>query len=88
MTDITRSRTEVLREGVRESVREATALLVAGDRGAKAHASLARAWTLAAELKALSRRMGFAEGYDDAVRMLAVIEELQAKLKPTTGPTQ
>ncbi len=88
MTDTTRSRTEVLREEAVEAVREATALLVAGDRDAKAHASLARAWTLAAEFKALSRRMGFAEGYDDAVRMLAVIEELQAKLRPATGSKQ
>jgi hypothetical protein len=87
MTD-TRSRTELLREGIVEAMREATALLVAGDRGAKAHAPLARARTLAAELKALSRRMGFAEGYDDAVRILALIEELQAKIKPATGSTQ
>jgi hypothetical protein len=82
MIDTTRSRTEVLREGIAYALRETEALLLAGERGAKAHACLARARTLAAELKALSLRMGSAEGYDDSVRILAVIEELQAQLKP------
>ncbi|HEV3241056.1 MAG TPA: hypothetical protein VG429_11720 [Casimicrobiaceae bacterium] len=84
MTDTTRSRPEVLREGIARAVRDTEALLVAGDRGERAHAYLARARTLAAELKALSLRMGSAEGYDDAVRMLAIIEELQADLDPAT----
>jgi hypothetical protein len=82
MTDTTRSRPEVLREGIAGALRETEALLVAGDRGERARARLARARTLAAELKALSRRMGSAEGYDDAIRMIAIIEELQAELDP------
>ncbi len=88
MTDTTRSRTEVLREGIADAVREAEALLGAGDRGTRAHTCLARAGTLAAELKALSLRMGSAEGYDYAVRMLAIIEKLQAELKPANGSEQ
>jgi hypothetical protein len=85
MIDTTRSRPEVLREGIASAVREAEALLVAGDRGARAHTCLAHAMTLATTLKALSLRMGSAEGYDDAVRILASIEKLQAELKPATG---
>ena len=88
MTDTTRSRAELLREGISYAVRETQALLVAGERGAGARACLERARTLAAELKALSVRMGSAEGYDDAVRMLAIIEELQSKLKPPTDSKQ
>jgi hypothetical protein len=29
--------------------------------------------------------MGYAEGYDDAVQISAIIEKLQAMLKPTPG---
>ena len=88
MIDTTRSRAEVLRQGIVGAAREAATLLVSGDRGAKAHTYVERARTLAIELKALSRRMGSKEGYDDAVQLLAIIEELQAKLKPTTDPKQ
>ena len=88
MTDTTRSRPEVLRQGIVGAMREADALLAAGDRGASARAFVERARTLATELKALSRRMGSEEAYDDAVHLLATIEELQAKLKPTTGSSQ
>jgi hypothetical protein len=84
MTDTARSRTEILREGIVDAVREAEALLGAADRSARTHACLARAGTLAAELKALSLRMGSAEGYDDAVTMLAILEKLQAQLRPAT----
>jgi hypothetical protein len=85
MTDTTRSRPEVLREGIARAVRDAEASLAAGERGESAQACLARARTLAAELKALSLRMGSAEGYDDAVRMLAIIEQHQAELNPAAG---
>ena len=88
MTDTTRSRAEVLRQGIIEAEREAAALLAAGDRGARAHTCVERARTLATEFKVLSRRMGSKEGYDDAVHLLAIIEELQAKLEPTTGSSQ
>ena len=84
MTDTTRSRPEVLRQTIREAGREAAALLAAGDRGQRAHTCVERARRLATELKTLSRRMGSAEGYEDAVKLLAIIEELQAKLKPST----
>jgi hypothetical protein len=82
MTDTTRSRTEVLREGIVKAVRQAEALLVAGQRGETVQTCLAQARTLAAELKALSLRMGYSEGYDDAVQIAAIIEKLQAMLKP------
>jgi hypothetical protein len=85
MSEVKRSRAEVLRQGIVEAVREATALLAARDRGAKARACVERAQSLVAELKALSQRIGSAEGYDDAVRMPAMIEELQAKLKLSTS---
>jgi hypothetical protein len=85
MTDTTRSRTEVLREGIVKAVHEAEALLVAGQRGETVQTCLTRARTLAAELKALSLRMGYAEGYDDAVQISAIIEKLQATLKPAPG---
>ena len=78
----TRSRSEVLREGIIAAINETAALLAAGDRGPGAAACLEGARTLAAELKTLSRRMGSTDGYEDAVRMLAIIEELQAKLNP------
>jgi hypothetical protein len=85
MKEVKRSPAEVLRQGMVEAVREATALLAAGDRGANARACVERAQSLAATLKALSQRMGSAEGYDDAVRILAITEELQDKLKPSTA---
>jgi len=86
MTDTGRSRTEVMRQGIVDAAREAALLLVAGDAGERARACAERARTLATELKALSRRMGSAEGHDEAVRLLAMIEELQARLEPAASP--
>ncbi len=85
MTNTTRSRAEVLREGIVKAVREAETLLVAGQRGETVQTCLAQARRLAAELKALSLRMGYSEGYDDAVQISAIIEKLQAMLKAAPG---
>jgi hypothetical protein len=82
MTDTTRSRSEVLKEGIVAATNEAAALLALGDSGARAVLCLEAARKLAAELKTLSQRMGSEEPYRDAVQMLAIIEELQAKLRP------
>jgi hypothetical protein len=87
MTDTTRSRSEVLKQGIVAATNEATALLAIGDRGARAVACLEAARKLAAELKTLSQRMGSEEAYKDAVQMLAMIEELQAKLRPRNDKT-
>jgi hypothetical protein len=82
MSDGKRSPAEVLRHRILDAIREAGALLAAGDRGTQTQAYVERARASATELKALSQRMGSAEGYDDAVRMLTTIEALQAKLRP------
>ena len=84
MTDTTRSRSEVLKEGIVAAIHEAGALLLLGERGARVATSLEAARKLAAELKMLSQRMGSEEGYKDAVQMLASIEQLQAQLRPGT----
>jgi hypothetical protein len=81
MIDATRSRTEVLRQGIVDAANETAALLAAGDAGAKASTCLERGRALATELKTLAQRMGSEEGYEDAIQMLAMIENLQAALK-------
>ena len=45
------------------------------------HGRVSHAAALAAELKALSLRTGSAEGYDEAVRAQAVVEDLRARLE-------
>jgi hypothetical protein len=88
MIDTTRSRSEVLKEGIVAATNEAAALLALGDRGALAAvACLESARKLAAELKTLSQRMGSEEAFKDAVQMLAIIEELQIKLRPRDDKT-
>jgi len=87
MIDTTRSRSEVLKEGIVAATNEASALLALGDRGARAGVCLEAARKLAAELKTLSQRMGSDEAYKDAVQMLAIIEELQVKLQPRDDKT-
>ena len=87
MVDTTRSRSEVLKEGIVAATNEAAALLALGDRGARVAVCLESARKLAAELKTLSQRMGSDEAYKDAVQMLAIIEELQVKLQPRDGRT-
>jgi len=87
MTDTTRSRSEVLKQGIVAATNEAAALLAIGERGARAAACLEAARKLAAELKTLSQRMGSEEAYKDAVQMLAMIEELHARLRPSSDRT-
>jgi hypothetical protein len=61
--------------------------LARGDRGARTAACLEAARKLAAELRTLSQRMGSEEAYKDAVQMLAIIEELHAKLRSRDDKT-
>jgi hypothetical protein len=88
MIEPKRSPLEVRRQGIVAALREAAALLAAGDRGVRTRACIEHAATLAAELKALSQRMGSPEGCDEAIRMLAAIEALQGKLESSASPEQ
>lgn len=72
--------TETLRLDIMEAVREAATALREGEPGSKAQDALERAQTLTAQLRALSLRIGSAEGYHDAIWMGALVEKFRAEL--------